>query len=256
MELQIETKQNKISHLNDRPAWIPNHITDNWDTCPLAYQTEEEYMAQGGLHGKVLIHIASILSYFLKQRNFMFLVDVFMLYRNKHGKRKRIAPDVLLMEYRDMPPTAYDLDIEPLPKFVAEVTSPSSREMDLDDKPKFYLEQLGISCCLVIETIDENETPLTQFKLHLWRLVRGRMQKIKADAKGGFDISEIGVHVYAIGQQLVFTDLRTGELLSDVEGLMLALKEEKQSRLKLEKAFKQAQSMMENLTQFFRLNGK
>ena len=213
-------------------------------------------MAQGGLHSYILGYIMEILRHFLRKQDLMFLMDVFLLYRTKNGKKERIAPDLQLIHYQFPPPTSYDLDIEPLPKFVAEVTSPSSREMDLDDKPKFYLEQLGISCCLVIETIDENETPLTQFKLHLWRLVRGRMQKIKADAKGGFDISEIGVHVYAIGQQLVFTDLRTGELLSDVEGLMLALKEEKQSRLKLEKAFKQAQSMMENLTQFFRLNGK
>ena len=249
MELQIETKQNKISHLNDRPAWVPNHITDNWDTCPLAYQTEEEYMAQGGLHSYILGYIMEILRHFLRKQDLMFLMDVFLLYRTKNGKKERIAPDLQLIHYQFPPPTSYDLDIEPLPKFVAEVTSPSSREMDLDDKPKFYLEQLGISCCLVIETIDENETPLTQFKLHLWRLVRGRMQKIKADAKGGFDISEIGVHVYAIGQQLVFTDLRTGGRLQDMEELM-------QSVSTLEKAFKQAQSMMETLTQFFRLNGK
>ncbi len=39
----------------DRPAWIPPQITENWDSNPYAYQTEEELMPAGGLHGELLI---------------------------------------------------------------------------------------------------------------------------------------------------------------------------------------------------------
>ncbi len=41
----------------ERPAWIPSHITENWDTDPFVYQTEEELMPAGGLHGQLLSYI-------------------------------------------------------------------------------------------------------------------------------------------------------------------------------------------------------
>lgn len=45
----------------DRPGWIPAEITHDWDTNPYAYQTEEELMAAGGLHGQLPAHIVEIL---------------------------------------------------------------------------------------------------------------------------------------------------------------------------------------------------
>jgi hypothetical protein len=35
----------------DRPGWIPSDLAQEWDPDPYAYQTEEELMPAGGLHG-------------------------------------------------------------------------------------------------------------------------------------------------------------------------------------------------------------
>ncbi len=118
----------------DRPGWIPDHITWDWDTNPYAYQTEEELMPAGGLHGRLLSYISELLRSFLEARGLMLLTDLFLLYRDSNGIKQRIGPDMLLMPFRSPPPSAYDLDIEPLPMGVAEVTSPKSRLKDMNKK--------------------------------------------------------------------------------------------------------------------------
>jgi len=84
----------------DRPGWIPADIIYDWDTCPYAYQTEEELMPAGGLHGQLLAYIMEILRTPLEDRERMFLMDTFMLYRNRKGVKQRFAPDLLLMPFR------------------------------------------------------------------------------------------------------------------------------------------------------------
>ena len=132
----------KTSQL-DRPGWIPAEITHNWDTDPYAYQTEEELMPGGGLHGQLLAYLMELLRATLKARGLMLLMDTFMLYRDKQGIKQRIAPDLLLMPFRFPPPSAYDLDVEPPPLCVVEVTSTKSHFRDLQQKVPFYLG-LGI----------------------------------------------------------------------------------------------------------------
>jgi len=66
----------------DRPGWIPAHIGADWDPDPYAYQTEEELMPAGGLHGQILTQIVELLRPHLKQQGLMCLVDAFMLYRD------------------------------------------------------------------------------------------------------------------------------------------------------------------------------
>ena len=45
----------------ERPAWIPPEIGSDWDPNPYAYQTEEELMPAGGLHGKILAYVLEAL---------------------------------------------------------------------------------------------------------------------------------------------------------------------------------------------------
>ncbi len=107
--------RSKVVHRLKRPAWIPPEITENWDPSPYAYQTEEELVPAGGLHGELLFYIVDALKTHLEQKGFRFLIDVFMLYRDKHAKKRRVAPDLLLMPFSEPLPSSYDLDIKPPP---------------------------------------------------------------------------------------------------------------------------------------------
>ncbi len=228
--------QDKESQL-DRPDWIPDYITEGWDPSPYAYQTEEEAMPAGGLHGHILAYIAEVLRYPLKKRNLMLLIDVFLLYRHKKGKKKRIGPDLLLMPYRAPPPSAYDLDTEDPPLLVVEVTSPDSRGTDLQKKAPLYLG-FGIPIYFVIDAITTSGKPRSQIGLHLWREVDGQPVKISPDPENGLLLPEMGLSVSAQGQTLKFVDAETNEILFDSEQRLTTLEQERRIRTAAEEALK------------------
>ena len=87
-------------YINDRPGWIPSHIINNWDDYPYAYQTEEELMPAGGLHGQILSCIMESLRYYLNSQGLMFLMDIFVLYRDNQGIKQRFSPDLILLPFR------------------------------------------------------------------------------------------------------------------------------------------------------------
>ncbi len=200
---------------DDRPGWIPPDILYVWDTCPYAYQTEEELMPAGGLHNEILTYIAEILRYFFKTRGLRFLADTFMLYRDSQGIKQRVAPDFMVIPFRHPPPSAYDLDTEPAPLAVMEITSPKSRVKDMHEKVDFYAN-LGIPACLVIDSITSGGILRKQVELHLWRQIQDRFRKIQFDAEGYLTVPEMKVKIKAQGQNLIFTDIITGEILCDV----------------------------------------
>lgn len=204
----------------DRPGWIPPEITHGWDTDPYAYQTEEELMPAGGLHGKILAHIMEILRDFLEKRGLMLLLDTFMLYRDRQGIKRRIAPDLLLMPFRSSPPSAYDLDTEPLPLCVVKVTSPGNRIKDLKNNVRFY-SRLGISTYLAIDAITARGKLRKQIELHLWRKTKRQMRKLNPDSKGFLRLPELKVKVKAEGQHIVFADILTDEVLPDMGQLSI-----------------------------------
>jgi len=208
----------------DRPGWIPADILYDWDTCPYAYQTEEELMPAGGLHGYLLLYIAEILRSFLASRNRMLLMDTFLLYRDARGTKQRISPDLMLMPFRFPPPSAYDLDEESPPLAVVEVTSPKSRIRDLKEKVFFY-SSLGISSYLVIDAVTASAKLRPQIELHLWRQISGKLCRIRPDSEGWLTVPEMDLMVRADGQRLFFRDRHSGEILCDLSELKVHLSE-------------------------------
>ena len=217
----------KTSQL-DRPGWIPTEITHDWDTNPYAYQTEEELMPGGGLHGQLLAYLMELLRATLKARGLMLLMDTFMLYRDKQGIKQRIAPDLLLMPFCFPPPSAYDLDVEPPPLCVVEVTSTKSHFRDLQQKVPFYLD-LGIPFYLAIDAITTRAQLRKQIELHGWRLVDKQPCRIDPAADGSLALPAMGLRIRALGQRIMFSDEATGELLCDSEQLNTALQAERQA---------------------------
>jgi Uma2 family endonuclease len=212
----------------DRPGWIPSQIKSNWDTYPYAYQTEEEMMPQGGLHGLLSAYICELLRSYLKEQNFMLLQDPFLLYRDKQQIKQRLAPDLLLMPFRFPPPLSYDMDVEQVPPpCVIEITSPDSHQKDLDDNKILYMS-LGISTYLVIDAINPKGELRPQIELQGWRLINGNTMEIIPDRESCLVLPEMRLRVSAEGQKLFFIDRVTGNRLFNSTELKRALESEVQ----------------------------
>jgi Uma2 family endonuclease len=227
--LTIATREQVVATALDRPGWIPAYVRHNWDPNPYAYQTEEELMPAGGLHGQLLGYLLELLRATLKQRGLMLLMDVFILYRDEAHVKRRRSPDLLLMPLRDPPPLAYDLDEEPAPLCVIEVTSPKSHRADLEGKASFYAT-LGIPTYLVIDAITPQGRPRAQIGLSAWRTVAGQPRPMRPDQEGRLALPEMGVRIEARGRQLAFVDEVSGRFLFDMEDLLTALEEERAAR--------------------------
>ena len=145
----------------DRPGWVPAWVDEDWDENPYAYQTEGELMPAGGLHGQILAYLMELLRHILAKRGLMILLDTFMLFHDEEGVKRRIAPDLMITGWREEPPSAYDLEVEPLPFGVLEVTSPKSQMADKEKKMAFYLGQ-GIPLYVVIDAVTRRGKPRKQ----------------------------------------------------------------------------------------------
>ena len=125
---------------------------ETWDTDPFAYQTLAKLMPAGGLHGQLLTYITEVVRIPLKKPGLMLLVDTFLLYRNSSNVKKRIGPDLLLMENCYPAPSAYDLDTRKPPRCLIETTTPKSHFKDLRANVPFYFG-LGVETYFVIDSI-------------------------------------------------------------------------------------------------------
>ncbi len=225
--MSVALKFPEIRESADRPGWIPSYITHDWDTNPYAYQTEEELMPAGGLHGKMLTYVAEILRDTLESNGLMLLVDTFMLYRDNNGVKQRIGPDLLLMPFRSSMPSSYDLDIEPPPLAVIEITSPGSHVKDLEKNVSFYTK-LGIPSYLVIDAVTPQAKLREEIQLHLWRKRKPRAFKMRPDAEDYIHIPKMNVKIKASGNQLIFKDSLTDEILQDYGQLRKLFRTEQQ----------------------------
>ena len=225
---------------DDRPGWIPPHILYDWDTDPYAYQTEEELMPAGGPHGEFLTYIPEVLRDFYRRKGMRFLVDTFLLYLDRQGKKQRVGPDFTLIPFRSPAPSSYDLGTEPLPRAVVEITSPKSRPGDMDDKAVLYAG-LGIRAYLVVELHTPRGELRDEIRLHLWRKKRGRIRKMQTEADEWLTVPEMGVRIRAEGQELIFLDIVTDEILCDTGQLReraeqeAALRKQAEARAEQEK---------------------
>lgn len=229
------------SKTQDRPGWIPAEILDDWDPSPYAYQTEEERMPAGGLHGRILADLMERLGGPLAARGLMLLMDIFLLYRDDAGVKQRVAPDLLLMPQGPIP-VSYDLDTLPPPLCLIEVTSPDSRVKDLQHHAAFYIDRLHTPCYLAIDAVRANAKPRDPIEIHLWRARGGKAQGIAPPASGDFWLPEMGLFVRAEGPRIEFTDAHTGERLRDMVGMQASLDEqERRANDQAERAYAEAQ---------------
>ncbi len=207
----------------DRPGWVPAEVGDDWDPDPHAYQSEEELMRASITHNIYLYTTALALMPHIEQLGLLLCIDAFMLYRDAHNVRQRIAPDITIVpadqhtQHQGNQET-YDLDICPPPVCIIEVITPTSNEKDLDiQRPLF--QSLGISEYLVLAFIEKTgQAGRSQMQLSLWRLVEGHYMQVWEDEEGFLPMQSINIRIRADGRNLVMLNMTTGEkLLTAVE---------------------------------------
>ena len=187
---------------DDRPGWIPAEIESDWDPSPYAYQTEEELMPQGLLHDILNSIICEVLRPYLERCGLKLRMDIFMLYRDKSGTKRRIAPDFMLDFPEDeLTDQSWDLDRRSPPKLVGEVTSPDSRDADYEENCVLY-QSLGIENYVVIDGLDSKGKETGLIRISLW--INGI--KIQPNQDGFLKIPEMNVDVLAENKELVFHD--------------------------------------------------
>ncbi len=215
-------RQQTTTKNNDRPGWIPDWVGDDWDPSILAYQTEEESMPASPIHNDYLYTIAGILHPYLRRLNMLFLIDVFLGYRDEEGIKQRIAPDLTIAPCE--PPNllwqlngGYDLDDYPVPPCLIEVIAPDCFEKDIDKQYHLY-EWLGVTEYLVVQLVNKKGNMFDHVELQLWRLEHGQYIEVSADDAGFFPMQSIKVRIRADGHDIIMLHLETGErLLSNIE---------------------------------------
>ena len=185
-------------------------------------------MPGGGPHGMLLAYMIEILKDFLERKKRGFLADCFMLYRDSQGIRQRVGPDLLVMPLRSPEPSSYDLDCEPPPQAVAEITSPESRPGDMRDKISLYTG-LGVPAYLVIDLYTSGGKLRDEIRLRLWRTAAAGVREVRTDAGGWLPLPGTGLKTRALGRELIFADIVTGEVLRSA-GQEAALRRQETAR--------------------------
>ncbi|MDM8538031.1 Uma2 family endonuclease, partial [Desulfobacterales bacterium HSG17] len=263
MNRTMKTILTNNSNFNDRPGWIPPHIIDDWDDSPYAYQTEDDLMPSGSMHGQILSHMQQTLKHHLKKQDLMLLIDIFVLYRDSQGIKQRFAPDLTLIPFYAETPNEYDIDIEEIPpKVIIEITSAISHQKDLTDNLLFY-SKLGVLTYVVIDTtipyqescqpeyeeqLDEEDADIApilnqeyreQFEIHLWQSEQGKFHKELSDSEGFFIIPEMKLGIKAQGQELILKGFSGGEILKSNAQFSLENEQLKMEKRQLEKKLRE-----------------
>ncbi|MEM7535243.1 MAG: hypothetical protein AAF639_23910 [Chloroflexota bacterium] len=203
----------------ERPAWIPDDITDNWDTDPYAYQTEEESMSAGWVHNDSLGDMRSDMKGIAKERGWQLYTDNFLLYRNNEKSRDRVAPDLLIVPYRDKKTltSSYDMETQPMPLCAMEIVSPSSKNKD-EQIHQLYVEYLNIPTCVVIWLIDDDGNYLDDPSIDVWQRnpETGRAESATPDNEGRYYLPELQLWIGLKENAVYFVDDVTGQMLVDV----------------------------------------
>lgn len=203
-------------------------------------------MPAGGLHGYFLSYILELLRHLLEKQGQMLLLDVFLLYRDGEGTKRRIAPDLILTPHQFPPASTWDLDHAAPPNLVIEVTSPKSHLADKEAKVELY-QQLGIKSYLVIDAITPGSKMRRQISLHYWQMENSILLPVTPDEDDGFALEAIKTHIAASGQALRFVDMTSGELLRDSGQLREELNKEQEARLRVQEELARLQAELKKL---------
>jgi hypothetical protein len=144
-------------------------------------------------------------------------LDVFVFYRDEQGAKKRAAPDVLIAPFVTLTPEqgagSYDLDVEPTPTCLIELTSPASHTKDIRKKPSLYCKW-GVPEYLVLDIVDHRGRWRQQVDIYLWRFGGGDYHRVLPDKEGYVTLESVGIRFGMDGRSPVIQEVATGKVLT------------------------------------------
>lgn len=211
----------------ERPGWVPEWVGGDWNPHPYAYQAAGHAAPAGRFHSAYLQTLAELLCPVLEQSGLMLVMDTYLLYRDWENRLQRMAVDVLIAPPADEPDDeqtayAYNLDTEPLPRCVIELTSVRNQAPAARHK-RLHYAALGIGEYMLLDIVDAEGRMRPQIEVSLWRLADELPLPVPADEEGYVTLESIGVRLRAQGQHLEARWQATGELLRTSRELMQAL---------------------------------
>jgi Uma2 family endonuclease len=190
----------------------------------LLYQNDEDdiEMPQGGLHFYWFVLLNELLRTFVLPRGWLVLGDVKIFWRSNLPPR---APDVAIFPSTGLTPLqiprSYYVGRDgPPPIFAIEITSPTTRNLDLDTKPYEYAA-VGVREFLIVDVQTPEPEP--------WRLLGYRLdtspfyQPLVPDAESAITFQNVGLRFVPIGRERV-------DVYDAITGARLLASEEHQAR--------------------------
>jgi len=184
-------------------AVISSLVTTNTPLPDIDYPTSDgRPMAESDLHRDVMVAAIDTLQlHYTGQR--VYVSGNILLFYRPGDKRRHVSPDVLVV--LGLEPRSRDnyllWEEGRAPNVVIEVTSPSTRKEDLQDKLEIYRDEIGVAEYFLFDPRSEYLNPVLQGH----RLRPGRYVPI-APVAGRLPSQELGLHLEPDGSQLRFYD--------------------------------------------------
>ena len=132
------------------------------------------------------------------------------MYFEEGNPRRFVVPDVFVAKGcpRGDRRTFKLWDEAGVPNFVIEVTSPSTKHVDLKSKPDTY-SAIGVGEFVMFDPLNEYLNPA----LRMLRLNGNRYEAVEPDSSGRLYSEELNLFLFLNGTELVMQDAQTGRPL-------------------------------------------
>ncbi|MBI2760195.1 MAG: Uma2 family endonuclease [Chloroflexi bacterium] len=201
-----------LLHLPDRvtPEDVL-HAQRTWDALVHYPESDGEPLAEGQLQGEEMVRITETLEdYFAQQPNVYVWLNLFVYYEQGNPSAV-VAPDVIVAFGVPKLPrrSTYKVWEEGAPPTVVfEITSNTTREVDIAIKPAKYAV-FNVPEYIMYDPTGDYLSP----SLQCLKLMNGGYQPIAPDADGAFFSGALGLRLKLVDGVLHFFDPHTGERL-------------------------------------------
>lgn len=177
--------------------------------------TEDEPVAESELHFLTILQMVSALRFFFRARTDWFIIGNLFWYYEEGNVKARLAPDLMLVKGVNpyLRRTSFrSWEEGAIPCMALEVLSDSTGREDLFEKMRKY-EELGVREYFLLDPHQIHfPERVVGFRLH-----HGKYIRIAADTTGAVESEEFGVRFGFHDDDLVLTDVATGESIPGYE---------------------------------------
>jgi Uma2 family endonuclease len=190
--------------------------TASMSAMPLKCEEEVEYpisdgkpMAESPTHLLEMLYLIAALRRRYRSEPDVYAIGNMLFYYREGDPRSVISPDVFVVKgIPDRRRDIFQLWKERAPCFVMEITSKSTRRVDLRLKKDLY-QWMGVEEYILHDPRGEYLDP----PLQGYRLVDGRYQPMVASPDGSLVSRTTGLRLLRDGEHLCLIDLESGEML-------------------------------------------